>query len=303
MPVNYQKTYDTLSYEEGIEFRDLVMELIAEIYPYYRVTPFEAQNPDVIYITNQEDNIRIHFPLRDLYTRFSQTARTRTDLKDKILSDYADAFKMLDEDIETLHNSNVPEWTEARDSVEPRLMRIEEFSEDIEEYVFVPFGEGIINCLIIYDEEDRRLTRIRKTTLEKWNITIEELFERAMENFAVKMEGLELVGTAKPRGILWNETGRDYTATAILLGDVRYLIGQTIGTPFRFGVPSSFAFYSWAELDNEDFQIEMKAMIKREYDRQPKRLSTNIYEVNENGDVKQIKNQPEITAPPTISNN
>ena len=73
MPINYQKTYDTPSYEEGIEFRDMAIEVIQEIYPHYSVRPVEPQNPAAIYITNQDDNVRIQFPLRELYTRFSQT--------------------------------------------------------------------------------------------------------------------------------------------------------------------------------------------------------------------------------------
>jgi hypothetical protein len=302
MPINYQKTYDTLSYEEGIEFRNLTIEVIQEVYPHYKITPFEPQNPDIIFITNQEDNVRIQFPLRDLYTRFTQTARTRTDLKDTILNDYADSFKMLD-DVDFFENLTEPEWSEARDFIQPRLVKIEDFPEDLELYVYFPFGEGVVTSLVIYNPVEPMVTRITKEMLEKWNVTADEAHKKAMENFSDLTEGMELVGTGKPHAYLWNEKGTEYAATAILLGGMRYLISQTIGSPFRFGVPSIHAFYCWTELDDEEFQTASRAMIKRQHDTMPGRLTTNIYEVGEDGNIKQLKNQPEIPDTPAISNN
>jgi hypothetical protein len=302
MPINYQKTYDTLSYEEGIEFRDLAIELIQEVYPHYTVKPFQAQNPDVIFITNQEDNVRIQFPLRDLYTRFLQTARTRTDLKNTILDDYAEAFKLID-DSDYFLSRTEPTWSEIRDSIQPRLTKIEEFDDDLELFVYFPFGEGIVTSVVICHSEAEMITRVRKEMLEKWNISVEEAYKKAMDNFANVTEGMELVGSGKPHAYLWNERGTDYSASAILLGGMRYLIAQTIGSPFRFGIPSVHAFYCWTELDDEEFQTASRAMIKRQYDTMPGRLSTNIYEVDENGNIKQLKDQPKIPGTPLTTNN
>jgi len=305
MPINYKKTYDLLSHEEGIEFRDLTIELVKELYPHYSVKPEEIQNPDIIVITNQDDNVRIKLGLRDLYTRFIETARTRTDLKDTILSDYAHAFSKI-EDAEYFQNPKEYTWADARDFVQPRLMKIEKFHDDLESFVYFPFGEGLVNAMIICEPDDLMNTRIRKEWLEKWNKTAEEVYIKALENFADVNEGLELVGTGKPHDYLWNQKGRDFSATAILLGSLRYLIAQTIGSPYRFSVPSNFVFFCWAELDDDEFQIEMKALIEREHDRLPGRLSTNIYEVDDKGQIKQIKetkDKPEPPKPQNFSNN
>jgi len=303
VPINYQKTYDTLSYEEGIEFRNLTIEVIQEVYPHYRITPFEPQNPDIIFIINQEDNVRIQFPLRDLYTRFTQTAQTRTDLKDTILNDYADTFKTI-EDSDYFLNREVPEWSEAIDFIQPRLANSEDFPEDaLESFVYFPFGEGVIIVLLIIHPDHAANWQVTRKMLEKWDITAEDAHKKAMENFAGLTEGMELVGSGKPHAYLWNEKGTEYAATAILLGGMRYLIAQTIGSPFRFGIPSVHVFYCWTELEDEEFQTASRAMIKRQHDTMPGRLSTNIYEVGEDGNIKQLKNQPEIPDAPAISNN
>jgi hypothetical protein len=302
MPINYQKTYDTLSYEERAEFQNLTMKVVQEIYPHYSVQPVEPQNPDGIYITNQDGNVRVQFPLRELFTRFVKTAKTRNDLKETILKDFADVFKTI-EDTEYFMNLKDPGWNESRDYVQPRLNRIAELPDDPEKYVQTPFGEGVITVVNIVSPDERLVTRVTREMLEKWNISFEELYQKAMDNFADLTDGLELVGTEKPRGCLWNEVGFEYASTGLLLGGLRYLIAQTIGSPYRFGIPSSHRFYCWNEFDDEEFQIEMKALIEREYKSLPSRLSTNIYEVDEQGNMKQLKNQPKIPEKPNLSNN
>lgn len=302
MAINYQKTYDTLGHDERLEFQALATKVILEIYPHYRVSPVEAQNADAIYITNQDDNVRIQFPLRELYTRFITTSRTKIDLKETILKDFADMFKTI-EDTEYFMNLTDPEWSEAKKYVQPRLTGLRELPDDYEKYVHVPFGEGIVTCFSIFSPQEKLVTRITNEMLEKWEITFDDLYKQAMENFADVTHGMEIVGTGKPRAYLWNEVGYEYAATSLLQGGMRYLIAQTIGSPYRFGIPSSHVFYCWTEFDDEEFQIEMRAMMEREYKRMPSRLSTNIYEVDETGNIKQLKNQPEIPKTPNISNN
>lgn len=304
MPINYQKTYDTLSYEEGIAFRDLTMEVIKEIYPHYRVEPFEPQNPDVILVTNQEDNIRVKCGLRDLYVRFSNTARTRSDLKETILNDYSHILKQLD-DLDLIEEEMIePEWMDICDYVQPRLKSMMEFGDELELYVHFPFGSDLVTTFVIVMPEDEGfIKQIRVKLLEKWDITVEDLYKRAMENFADYSEGLELVGTGKPHANLWNEKGYEYAATTILLGGMRYVIAQTIGSPFRFGIPSSHAVFCWAELEDKDFQIKMKAEMKRKFDTMPARLTENIFEVDEKGQIKQVKDLPDLPETSAFSNN
>jgi hypothetical protein len=231
------------------------------------------------------------------------TARTKTDLKDTILNVYADVLKMI-EDAELIRDESKTQWSDICDFIQPRLARIEEFHDELDEFDYYPFGVGIItHFVIVRPGEDGMVTRIRSNVREKWGKTVEELFEKAMGNFANVTDGMELVGTDKPRQYLWNEKGVDFAATSILLGGMRFLIAETIGAPFRFGIPSSYVLYSWAELEDEEFQVEMKALMEREYKRLPARLSMNIYEVDDTGQIKQLKNQPEIPKTPDFSNN
>lgn len=303
MPINYQKTYETLSYEEGIEFRNLSIKVIQEIYPHYVVTPAEPQNPDLIYVTNQDDNVRVQFPLRDLYKDFARTGKTKNDLKETILNNYSQILKQI-EDFDIEEEEREKSWIEVRDFVQPRLTKTIEFGEDLELYVHLPFGEDLVTSFVIVSPtEEGMLRRIRTEQLEKWEITFDDLYKKAMENFGEVTDGMAIVGSNKPKGILWNENGIEYAASSILLGGIRYLISQNVGSPFRFGIPSSFAFYCWSELDNEEFQTEMRAMIKRQYDSMPASLTTNIYEVDEKGQIKQLKDLPQMPEPPMTSNN
>ena len=117
------------------------------------------------------------------------------------------------------------------------------------------------------------------------------------------MDNLELVGTEPPHGYLRTDSSDEYTATAILIGGVRYTIAQTIGSVYRFGVPSRYLLIAWRELEDENFQIEMRAWMKREFKRLPSPLTDKIYEVNEKGEMKQLKDLPELPEIPLSSNN
>jgi len=302
MAINYQKIYDHLNYEEGIEFRDLAIEVIQEIYPHYRVKPVEPQNPDSIYITNQEDNVRLQVPMRELYTRFANTTRTKNGFKEMILDAYAQMFSQI-EDSDYFLNREDPTWAEARDFIQPRLERIDRFSEGVESYIHFPFGEELVTCLVIDHPDEGTDWRVSNEMLEKWNVTVDEAYKKAMENFADLTDGMSIVGSGKPHAYLWNEKGEGYAASALLLGGMRHLIAQTIGSPFRFGIPSKHAFYCWTEFDDAEFQVEARAFIKRQFDSMPGCLTTNIYEVDEHGNIKQLKNQPEVPDTPMFSKN
>jgi len=303
MPINYLKTFNNLSYEEKLEFSNLSIKTIKEIYPHYKVEPVAPNDTEAIYITNQEDNVRIQFPLYELYSRFLQTSKTRIELKEVLLRDFAQVFGKI-EDSESFLAETEYEFNEVKHLIQPRLCSIEELDDNFEKYVSIPFGEGVVTTFCIIHTDAPFNTRIRKDLIEKWEVSFEELYKLAMENFSELTDGMPLVGTGKPHAYLWNEEGVNYASTAILLGGMRYLIAQTIGSPFRFGIPSCHLFYCWTELEDEDFQIEMRSMMVREFERLPGKLSTNIYEVDEQGQIKHLKNLPEISKPSqNFSNN
>ncbi|HQU84905.1 MAG TPA: hypothetical protein PKY59_17330 [Pyrinomonadaceae bacterium] len=303
MPINYQKTFNNLSYEEKLEFSGLTIKTVKEIYPHYKVEPVEPHNAEAIYITNQDDNVRIQFPLYDLYNRFLQTSKTRNDLKEVILRDFSQLISQI-EDSESFINEPEFGFIDVKHLIQPRLCRIEDLPNEVDDYVHLPFGEGIVTTFSIFHEKTLINTRIKKEMLAEWEISFDDLYKLAMDNFAHHTDGMPLVGTAQPHGYLRNENGDEYSASALLIGGIRYLIAQTIGTPFRFGIPSSHLFYCWCELEDAEFQIEMRAMMQREFERLPGKLSTNIYEVDEKGQIKQLKDLPELPKPSQkISNN
>ncbi len=302
MPINYKKTYENLDYDERMELRDLSIKAIREIYPDYIVQPLNPNDPDIIFIRNQQNNVRVKMGLRLIYVRFVDTARTKNDLKDIIYDHFAPMLKMV-EDVELIKDHSNLTLAEAKDRLYPRLARKDEFP-NVEDIVSFPFGEDLVTAFF-YDDPDEEglLTRVSREMCDRWEISDQELYKIAMKNFMERMPALDLVGTEPPHGYLRTDSSDEYTATAILIGDFRYTVAQTIGTPFRFGVPSRYLIIAWSELDDEEYQIEMRAWMKREFDRLPSRLTEKIYEVNDKGEVSQLKNLPELPTIPRTSNN
>lgn len=301
MAVNYQKVYDNLDVDERIEFRDLTIKAILEIYPHYVVRPFQPGNPDLIFIGNQQENVRVRFPLYDLYAHFALTGKTKADLKDKILLLYADMLKTV-EDSELVPDYSTVTWADVSKAVIPRLMRREELAE-IDSYAFLPFDNDLVTAFVTAVPQEANLQLwITKEMIERWNVNEQQLWERAMDNFGDLTDGLEVVKTVSPHSYMRTDSNQEFAATAVLLAGFRYLISQYLGSPYRFGMPSRYILYAWSEFDDEDFQKEMKAMMTREFNRLPSKLTTNIYEVDDKGQIKLLKNQPEIT-PPDVSNN
>lgn len=302
MPINYRKTYDKLGFEERIEFRDLTIKAILEIYPHYVVRPLDANNPDAIFIGNQQDNVRVQFPLRDLYARFVSTAQTKSDLKDEIIKCHAPILKMV-EDAELIEDTSKLTWSDVKDFVNPRFSRKDEFP-NLEDTVHFPFGEDLVTIFLIDNPSDGGLvTRIGHEMLDRWEITDKDLYKQALDNLSEKMDGIYLKGTEPPHGYIRTDSSEEYAATAILIGGFRYTVAQNIGSPYRFGVPSRYVMIAWCELEDEEFQTEMRAWMKREFERLPSSLTDKIYEVDDKGEIKQLKDLPEIPEPPDFSNN
>lgn len=302
MAVNYQKFYSNLDIDEKMAFRDLTIKVMQEIYPHYIIRPVEPTEPDVVFITNKQDNVRIHFPLHDLYAHFSPTGKTKADLKDALLFHYSDMLKLA-EDAEVIRDNSKLTWADVEKFLYPQFVRREELHDE-DAYPKYPFGEDVYTIFNIDDRPDEHLVdRVDMKMLERWNITLEELTNKAMENFANRADRLEFAGFAPPHGYLRTDCKYQFASTAILIGGVRELVAEHVGSPFRFGVPSRYIMYAWGELEDEAFQVEMKAMMEREFERLPSKLTTKIFEVDEKGQITQLKNQPEIKTPPHVSNN
>ncbi|MBK8464965.1 MAG: hypothetical protein IPL32_03970 [Chloracidobacterium sp.] len=297
--INYQKVWAGLAHEEKIAFRDRAIKAVQEIYPHYIVRPVEPGDADRFFVGNKQDNVRVTVPLRDLFARFSITGKTHEDLKDAIFNEYAGMLNMA-EDVSVA--TEIPEftWDDVKGDVRLQHVRLNEIPEGKLHY---PFGDEVVTALVIDRPEQTIMYWITQEMLDSWGKTMDELFKQSMENLTDLSEGIEIVGTNTPRKELWPEKGQPFVTTCLLLSPLRYLIAQTIGSPFRFGIPSRHRFYAWIDIEDENYQIEMKAKMEREMDRYPSALTSKIYEVDTQGQIKLVKPQPEIPPVPFISNN
>ncbi len=285
--------------DEKIAFRDRVIKAVQEIYPHYIVRPLEGSEADRFFVGNKQDNVRVKVPLRDLFVRFSASGKSHEDLKDAIFAEYAGMLNMA-EDVSVA--TDVPEftWNDACELSRLQHVRLDEIPEG---KLHFPFGDEVVTALVIDRPNEGVMYWITQEMLDSWGKTMDELFKQAMENLAGLADGIEIVGTKTPREELWPDKGQGFASTCLLIPSLRYLIAQTIGSPFRFGIPSRHRFYAWIDIEDENYQIEMKAKMERELDRWPSALTSKMYEVDTQGQIKLVKPQPVIPPVPFTSNN
>ncbi len=297
--INYQKVWATLDLEEKMVFRDRAIAAVQEIYPHYIVRPLEPGDGDRFFVGNKQDNVRIKVPLRDLYARYSTTGKTIEDLKDAIFKEYSGMLNMA-EDAELVAEQPDVAWNDIKDQVRLQHVRTEELPEGKLHY---PFGQDVVSALVIDHPNESLLYWINQEMLDSWGKTQDELFAVAVENLTDLADGLAIVGTMTPRKEIWPEQGLAIASTSLLISSFRYSISQTLGSPFRFGIPSRHRFYAWADIEDDNYQIEQKAKMEREMDRYPSPLTSTIYEVDDKGQISVVKPQPEVPPVPFISNN
>ena len=297
--INYQKVWATLDLDEKIAFRDRTIKAVQEIYPHYIVRPLEPGDADRFFVGNKQDDVRIHVPLRDLFARFSTTGKTNENLKDAIFNEYSGVLNKA-EDASVAGEEPEFTWDDVRQHARIQHVRLEEIPEG---KLHFPFGDEIVTALVIDLPREAVMYWITQEMLDSWGKTMDDLFPVAMENLENLAEDLELVGTKTPREELWPDKGPAFASTCLLLPSLRNLIAQTIGSPFRFGIPSRHRFYAWIDIEDENYQIEQKAKMERELDRYPSALTSKIYEVDTQGQIKLIKPQPQIPPVPFTSNN
>lgn len=298
--INYQKVWATLDVDEKIAFRDRVIKAVQEIYPHYIVRPLEPSEADKFFVGNKQDDVRIHVPLRDLFARVSGKDKTLEVLKDAIFTEYAGILNKADDAELAAEEPNFT-WDDVLEKARLQHVRLEEIPEG---KLHFPFGDEVVTALVIDHPHETLMYWITQEMLDGWGKTMDELFKVAMDNLATLADGLEIVGTNTPRNELWPEKGHGFATTCLLLPSLRYLVAQTLGgAPFRFGIPSRHRFYAWVDIDDEKYQIEQKAKMEREMDRYPSPLTSKIYEVDEQGQIKLVKPQPQIPPIPLTSNN
>lgn len=297
--INFQKVWATMELDEKMAFRDKTIAAVKEIYPHFDVGPIEPGDAERFLVENEEETIRIKVPLRDLFSRFSLTAKTNADLKKAIFEEYAGVFNRVD-DVEALVNEPVFPWIDIKEYVRVQHYHINTIPEDKLHY---PFCEGVVTAFVIEKPGEGIMYWVNENMLNGWGKTKEELYATALDNLGTIADGFGLVGTNEPHFELWPETGTFYASTVLLLPSMRYMISQMIGSPFRFGIPSAHRFYAWSDIKNEKFQIEMKAKMEREIEKYPSPLTSIIFEVDEKGQISVVKTQPTIPPMPLTSNN
>jgi uncharacterized protein YtpQ (UPF0354 family) len=139
-------------------------------------------------------------------------------------------------------------------------------------------------------DDERSYRYVRAEELEKWGVSKSELYEVAAGNLAEKSSGMAITLIPPPRGFLAVATGDGFDAVRIILPSFQELVKEHIGTPFRFGVPNRDFLICWNAEEPEDFQTAVRENIANDSKSRPYPLSSTAFEIDENGEIKQLQN-------------
>ncbi|MBV9240525.1 MAG: hypothetical protein JO314_00825 [Acidobacteria bacterium] len=297
--IDFKRVWTSLSLDEKIAFRDRAIKAVQEIYPHYIVRPLSPGDAERFFVGNKQENVRAQVPLRDLFARYSISGKTHDGLKEAIFSEYTGVLNHI-EDASLVAEEPDLSWNDIKDVVRLQHVRNEQIPAG---KLHLPFGDEVASAYVIDRPREGLMYWVTDELRETWGVTAEDLLKLSMENLAHLADGMDFAGLETPHQELWNHEGLPFASTCLLIAPIRYLIAQTIGSPYRFGIPSRHRFYAWTDIEDEKFQIEMRAKMQREMDRYPSPLTSKIYEVDTQGQIKLIKPQPEVPQVPLISNN
>ena len=296
--IDYRQVWTTLGLEERLAFRDRSIRAVQEIYPHYIVRAVTPGDGERFFVANKQDNVRMTVSLRDLFVRWSTSGKTHEALKEAIFNEYTGVLNMAEDVSATVEPDFA--WDDIKDEVRLQHVRLDEIPEG---KLHMPFGDEVVTAYVIDRPDEGLMYWVTDDMRVMWDVTAEDLLKRSMENLARLAHGIQFAGLETPHQELWSHEGHGFASTCLLISPIRYLIAQTIGSPFRFGIPSRHRFYAWTDIDDENFQIKMKAKMQREMDRYPSPLTSKIYEVDTQGQIKLLKPQPEVPQVPLVSNN
>jgi len=174
-----------------------------------------------------------------------------------------------------------PNWNEAKHKVFPILEGKDlEISDDV---LTKSLSDKVYRLAIFYDEEDGFLTFLNKGTLEKWNLTEEEIWSVAKTNLDNAMENTRVsyldAGDLR-LGVI--EAQEPLKASLILSPFLKKEIEKELGWPVYAVAPSRGFVYLLKDSDGDQLSrvggVVVKEFLSAEYP-----ISTEVWKITDDG--------------------
>lgn len=267
-------------------FQNRIFNLLEINFPDFRFV--KADDPLIIYWNENK------LGLSNIYAQFLLTAQTNYELTELVKDHFEKVIESKDllEDKEQL-------WEEINNLVLPQLMPVE-YSSQFQAVNF-PFGEEIHIGFVVDDEKAYQY--VTQEALNEWGISDSELWSAGIENLSEKSYDLEMTFVPPPNGIIVINTMDSFDAVRILVPHIQEFIREKLGETFYFGVPNRDFLICWSKHGDKNFQKSIIKQIAADFDERPYPLSKFFFELDKNGEFKQMREFKNLSRLNLVNNN
>lgn len=193
------------------------------------------------------------------------------------------------------HLSVAPAGTSTRDtaqryddiesSILPQLMPVEYV--DQLPLCHRPFASTVLLGYVI--DEPTCYQYITEDGPSGWGKQEGDVFTVAISNLNARSGDIQLhVSTNRNARYIAIITGDGFDAARIVVPQLRTLIGDQLGYPFRFGVPNRDFLICWPRTNDESFQAFIAEKLAKDFAEQPYPLSPSVFEVDKEGLITEL---------------
>ena len=168
-------------------------------------------------------------------------------------------------------------WNDVESALRPQLVPIKMAKQfDIQLFDFV---EPVAASVVIKADGDQRF--VRPEDLKRWNVSPEEIFNRAIVNLDSDKVETEVTITDGSDRFIGLESHDGFDAARILLPRVRDLASAKLGAPYFAGFPNRDFLILWSKECSPRFQEYASEKIETDYSIHSFPLTPLRFEVNE----------------------
>ena len=258
--------------DEQRAFQTKVLSLLGELHPDKEF----ARSADPLVLTFGEQTLG----LTNILAKFLLSSQSEADLRE-IVAEHING--VLEGTIAAERDEL--DWAGAKPLLRPQLMP-GEFLERMP-LISKPFGDEIVIGFVI--DSEKAYSYVSKADVDRWRVDEQEIYDAALDNLNEISKGMQLQVFPGDNAFAVVNSMDGFDAARISLPELREIFAENIGTPFYFGVPNRDFLICWAKGGDASFHLQMQSQISQDFGERPYPLSGSVFEVLENGEIRQAE--------------
>jgi len=177
-----------------------------------------------------------------------------------------------------------PDLDGSYDELRPRILPliVPESADPHHLSVMQPLVDGLAVAYGI--DNDRTISHITQKRMDKWNITLDELHEAALENLTLRSQAINAHAAQDDDGnmeLILFQTMDGYDAARLLLPDLHGKLREHLGSPFSAAIPNRDILLCFR---NTEATVErLRPQIHNDYAQMPHQVTDRILLVTPDG--------------------